>query len=64
MRTYRAEAVRDGEFWCIRVPELARTTQARSLDEVEPMARDLIAIMDDIPADSFGLDVTFPADHP
>ena len=38
--------------------------QARTLSEVEPMARDLIAIMDDIPADSFSLDVTItlPAD--
>jgi hypothetical protein len=40
------------------VPEVARTTQARTLREVEPMARDLIAIMDGIPAGSFGLDVT------
>jgi hypothetical protein len=46
------------------VPEVGRTTQARTLREVEPMTRDLIAIMDDIPADSFNLDVTLtlPAD--
>jgi hypothetical protein len=55
---------RDGTVWRIRVPEVGRTTQARTLREVEPMARDLIAIMDDIPADSLNLDVTLtlPAD--
>jgi hypothetical protein len=40
------------------VPEVARTTQARTLREAESMARDLVAIMDDIPADSFDLDMT------
>ena len=64
-RTYRAEAEPDGAFWRIRVPGLARTTQARDRDEIEPMARDLIAIMGDVPADSFRLDLTVmegPAD--
>jgi hypothetical protein len=59
VRTYRAEVSRDGEFWRIRVPEVDRSTQARDEDEIEPMARDLIAIMDDVPADSFALTVTF-----
>jgi hypothetical protein len=58
LSTYHAEVDRDGTVWRIRVPEVARTTQARTLREVEAMARDLIAIMDDIPADSFDLDVT------
>lgn len=64
LKTYHAEVDRDGKVWRIRVPEVARTTQARTLREVEAMARDLIAIMDDVPADSFGLDVTLtlPAD--
>ena len=64
LKTYHAEVDRDGKVWRIRVPEVARTTQARTLREVEAMARDLIAIMDDIPADSFDLDVTLalPAD--
>ena len=64
LRTYHAEVDRDGKAWRIRVPEVARTTQARTLREVESMARDLIAIMDNIPADSFDLDVTLtlPAD--
>ncbi|GEM_PF-6641586 len=43
LRTYHAEVDWDGKAWRIRVPEVARTTQARTLREVEPMARDLIA---------------------
>jgi hypothetical protein len=58
LRTYHAEVDRDGTVWRIRVPEVARTTQARTLREVEAMARDLIAIMDDIAADSLDLEVT------
>jgi ElaB/YqjD/DUF883 family membrane-anchored ribosome-binding protein len=58
LRTYHAEVDRDGAFWRVRVPEVARTTQARTLREVETMARDLIVIMDDIPAESFDLEVT------
>ena len=58
MRTFHAEAARDGEFWSVRVPEIGRTTQARTPAEIEPMARDLIAIMEDVPADSFGLEIS------
>lgn len=62
-RIYYATADRDGQFWHIRVPEVDRATQARTLDEIEPMTRDLIAIMAEIPADSFCLRVTveYPA---
>jgi hypothetical protein len=64
VKTYHAEVDRDGKFWRVRVPEVARTTQARTLREVEAMARDLIAIMDEVPGDSFDLDVriTLPED--
>ncbi len=58
LKTYHAEVDRDGKVWRVRVPEVARTTQARTLREAESMARDLVAIMDDIPADSFDLDMT------
>ncbi|MCR6711951.1 MAG: hypothetical protein NVV57_04300 [Demequina sp.] len=34
---------RDGRFWYVAVPAVDGATQARSLTEVEPMARDLIA---------------------
>jgi hypothetical protein len=57
-KTYHAEVDRDGTVWRVRVPEVARTTQARTLREAKSMARDLVAIMDDIPADSLELDIT------
>ncbi|HWG61510.1 MAG TPA: hypothetical protein VG253_07330 [Streptosporangiaceae bacterium] len=53
MKTYQVEVDRDGKFWRVRVPEVGRTTQARNLREVEPMARDLISLMDEIAEDSF-----------
>jgi hypothetical protein len=55
--TYRVDVERDGPFWHIRVPQVERSTQARNLHEIEPMTRDLIAIMAEVPEDSFGLDV-------
>jgi hypothetical protein len=54
---YTARVQRDGKFWLIRVPEINRSTQARTIDEIGPMARDLIALMEDVPADSFELEV-------
>jgi hypothetical protein len=57
LKIYHAEVDRDGALWRVRVPEVERTTQARTLRDVEPMARDLIAIMEDIPADSFQVSV-------
>ncbi len=57
LKVYLAEVDRDGTVWRVRVPEVQRTTQARSLREVEPMARDLIAIMEDVHPDSFTVKV-------
>jgi hypothetical protein len=51
VKHYHADVDRDGKFWRVRVPAVARTTQARTLREVEPMARDLVAVMADIPAE-------------
>lgn len=57
MSAYTARATRDGRFWLIHVPEIERYTQARSLREIESMARDLIAVMADVDRDSFELSV-------
>lgn len=64
MKSYHANLTRDGRFWSIRVPEVERSTQARNLNEAEAMARDLVAIMEDIPPDSFDIEVkiTLPDD--
>lgn len=52
-KTYQLNATREGQWWIIDVPELDYRTQARKLDQVEHMGRDLIALMQDVPADSF-----------
>jgi hypothetical protein len=57
MKTYRAEIERDGRFWRVRVPDIDRSTQARSLSEAEAMVRDLVAIMTDVPQNSFAVDM-------
>ena len=64
MKTYRVEADLDGRYWHIRVPSIGRSTQARRVRDIEPMARDLIAVMEEVPADSFHLDmqITLPDD--
>jgi predicted RNase H-like HicB family nuclease len=53
MNTYHAVATRDGKYWLVHVPELGQYTQARTLAEVEPMARELISLVLEVPADSF-----------
>jgi hypothetical protein len=57
MSTYTALVSRDGRFWHVEVPEIDRVTQARNLNEVDLMARDLVAIMTGVEPDSFELDV-------
>lgn len=57
VKTYHANASRDGRFWLVHIPEIAQYTQGRNLAEVEPMARDLIALWLEIPEDSFHVEV-------
>lgn len=54
---YRAEVRRGDRWWLVYVPEIDRTTQARNLREVEPMARDLIAVMTDVDPATIDLEV-------
>jgi len=56
--TYHARVSRGDVFWLVYVPEINHYTQARNLGEVEPMARDLIAVMGEVTADSFTLEVS------
>lgn len=55
--TYEVDVSRGERYWLVDVPAVQRATQARTLREVDAMARDLIAIMTDVPADSFELTV-------
>ncbi len=58
--TYKAIVTRDGAFWFIQLPSHQNIfTQARNLDEVEVMTRDVISMMLEIPADSFDLEFIF-----
>jgi hypothetical protein len=43
--TYRAEVVRDGKFWLIRIPEIGRSTQAIRYKDVAAIAGELVEIM-------------------
>jgi len=54
-KTYVIEVTRDGAWWVIAVPELDLTTQARTLADVDAMARDLIAGATDTEPGSFAL---------
>jgi predicted RNase H-like HicB family nuclease len=57
MKNYTVIAERDGGWWSVRVPDLPGVfTQARRLDQVEPLVRDAIALWLEKPAQSF--DVT------
>jgi predicted transcriptional regulator len=51
--TYTARAHREGTWWAVDIPELDLATQARRIDQIKYMARDLIATWLEIPADSF-----------
>lgn len=64
MDTYRAEVSRDGKFWLIHVSGLDRWTQARTYGEIESMARDLIAIVNGVPEDSFELTISIRSEQP
>lgn len=56
--TYTARAERSGKWWAIEVPEIPGVfTQVKRLDQVEEMARDAIALMLEVPADSFDTEV-------
>jgi predicted RNase H-like HicB family nuclease len=55
---YLVRAVRSGRWWAIDVPELPGVlSQARRLDQVESMAREVIALMLNVPEDSFDVSV-------
>jgi len=55
---YTARCRRIGDWWAIEVPQLRGVhSQARRLDQVEAMAREAIALLRDVPADSFDVRV-------
>jgi hypothetical protein len=69
VKTYQAIASRGDRYWVVRVvgvgndPERGLPTQARTLAEVESMARDLVAVWLEVPEDSFGIEVVVELPH-
>ena len=57
MTTYQATATREGHWRIIHVPQIDQVTQARDLTEAKHMARDLITAYQNIPAESFTLEL-------
>lgn len=61
----QAELGRSGRWWVIAVPDVSGAhTQVRRLAEAEEVARELISLMTNQPADSFSIevDVLLPED--
>jgi hypothetical protein len=46
---------RDGGWWMVHIPRLGGRTQARYPGEVEPMAREYIAVSTDTPIDQVAI---------
>ena len=49
---------RDGKWWMIHIPKIDGLTQARRLSEVEKLAREYIAITEDVAMSSFNINIT------
>lgn len=54
--TYRATAHREGNWWVVEVDGIG-VTQAKRLDHVEHMARDMVALMEDVSIDDVHVEV-------
>lgn len=48
---YEAVVSRDGRYWMIAIPALGGLTQARTFAEVEDMAREYVAVVEDVDVD-------------
>jgi predicted RNase H-like HicB family nuclease len=56
--TYTAAARRDGRWWFVRVLQVpGAVTQARRLDQVEAMAREVVSLLLEVDPNDFDLDV-------
>lgn len=56
--SYTVTARRDGRWWFVRVPQVpGAITQARRLDQVEAMAREVVSLLMEVDPDAFDLDV-------
>jgi len=58
MKTYNANATREGRWWVVDVPGVG-VTQGRTTREAERMAADLVAVMVGVPAEDVLITVDF-----
>ena len=57
---YKVNVIKDGALWFIQIPSHENIfTQAKNIDEIEPMTREVISLMLEIPEDSFDLEFCF-----
>lgn len=64
MTVYDVRVERADRYWLVHVPQVERTTQARSLREVSVMARDLIVLMSEKGLDPEGIDLAIDVQLP
>jgi len=64
MKTYQVDVVRDDGWWIMhaRIPKTIIYSQAKRINDVEPMIRDAIAGVLDIDPGSFALKLIFDLD--
>ena len=55
MSNFDIDVTRDGGWWMVHIPELGGLTQARFPREVEPMAREYIAVSTGTPIDQVAI---------
>ena len=53
--SFDIDVTRDGGWWMVHIPELGGLTQARFPREVEPMAREYIAVSTGTPIDQVAI---------
>jgi predicted RNase H-like HicB family nuclease len=59
--SYEVTARRDGRWWFVRVPKVpGAITQARRLEQVEAMAREVVSLLLDVAPDSFDVRPAIP----
>lgn len=63
--TYEVNAIRTRKWWALEVPDVPRAmSQTRRLDQADSMIREALALVLDVPEDSFELSIHPVPDGP